>query len=148
MQRPDTQVLYCPTGKLKGTGGYSDIWVGYNTRHPNYFSRTTTTLIPVQRFKHPYKLFVLVDIRHQAMESDLGFMTWLGENQVPFAVVFTKSDKLKPEAAELAILKYKEVLSGLFEPLPHIFITSSSRILGKKEILDFIGEVSASWGKL
>ena len=93
-------------------------------------------------------LFVLVDIRHQAMESDLGFMTWLGENQVPFAVVFTKSDKLKPEAAELAILKYKEVLSGLFEPLPHIFITSSSRILGKKEILDFIGEVSASWGKL
>jgi len=90
-------------------------------------------------------LFVLIDIRHEALKSDLDFMEWLGENHVPFAVVFTKSDKLKTEEIEQSVQKYLNVLSDFWEPLPSHFITSSADFRGKKEILDFIGDVNKKW---
>ncbi len=87
-------------------------------------------------------LFILVDIRHKALETDLQFMEWVGESQVPFAVVFTKSDKLKPTEVEPAVQLYKESLKERFEPLPPLFITSSAQNSGREEILKFIGEVN------
>jgi GTP-binding protein len=90
-------------------------------------------------------LFVLIDIRHEALKSDLDFMKWLGENHVPFAVIFTKSDKLKPEEIEQSVQKYLNVMTETWEPLPTHFITSSVDFRGKKEILDFIGDVNKKW---
>jgi GTP-binding protein len=90
-------------------------------------------------------VFVLIDIRHEALQSDLLFLQWLGENQIPFAVVFTKSDKLRLDEIEQAVQKYLEKLSMLFEPLPEYFITSTVDFRGKNEILDYIGKVNKSF---
>jgi GTP-binding protein len=87
-------------------------------------------------------LFVLIDIRHEALPSDLNFMEWLGVSQVPFAIVFCKSDKLKSEEIEPAVQIYLEKLSGIYEPLPDYFITSSVDFRGKKEILNFIEKIN------
>lgn len=87
-------------------------------------------------------LFVLIDIRHAPLETDLQFLEWVGENQIPFAVVFTKKDKLKPEEAEASVVVYKTALAERFEPLPPVFVTSSAHAFGKEEILGFIGEVN------
>ncbi len=93
-------------------------------------------------------LFLLVDIRHEAKASDLDFMTWLGGKQIPFALVFTKSDKLKPSEADEAINRYRNQLSEIWDPLPTLFVTSSVNAGGRMEILDFIGEVNATWTSL
>src|SRR5210317_1618206 len=70
--------------------------------------------------------FLLIDIRHEPQPIDLRFMEWLGENQIPFAIVFTKADKLKPKALEKQEKAYTEkMLATLWEELPPIFITSS-----------------------
>jgi GTP-binding protein len=87
-------------------------------------------------------LFVLIDIRHEALPVDLDFMKWVGENQVPFCVVFTKADKLKPEIIEPAVHKYMERVKEIFEPLPEFFITSSIDFRGKNEILKYIDAVN------
>ena len=86
-------------------------------------------------------LFVLIDIRHHALTIDLEFLRWTGENRVPFAIIFTKSDKLKPETVESAIAEYRIRLSEIFEPLPPLFVTSSKSGRGREEILTFIGKV-------
>ncbi len=90
-------------------------------------------------------LFVLIDIRHEALITDLGFMEWLGLNQVPFAIVFTKSDKLKPGQAELQVEKYLHLLTGTWETLPDYFITSARDARGKEQILKFIDSVNKLW---
>ena len=69
--------------------------------------------------------FVLVDIRHEPQKIDLEFMQWLGENAVPFAIVFTKADKLKPLAIERNIATYQEILLKSWEAMPPYFITSA-----------------------
>ena len=90
-------------------------------------------------------LFVLVDIRHDALPSDLTFMEWLGKNQIPFSIVFTKSDKIKPAAVDSVIKRYLQVLSERWEPLPGYFVTSSANSSGKIEILKFIDQVNKTW---
>lgn len=92
-------------------------------------------------------LFVLVDIRHEPQKIDLEFMRWLGENQVPFAIVFTKADKLGPNAGKLMVEKYKKVLKKEWEELPPIFITSSEKWLGREDILDYIESVNKEVAK-
>ncbi|MDE6296371.1 MAG: ribosome biogenesis GTP-binding protein YihA/YsxC [Muribaculaceae bacterium] len=92
-------------------------------------------------------LFVLVDIRHEPQKIDLEFMRWLGENQVPFAIVFTKADKLGPNAGKTMVEKYKKVLKKEWEELPPVFITSSEKWLGREEILDFIDSVNKEIAK-
>ncbi len=84
--------------------------------------------------------FVLVDSRIEPQNSDLGFMEWLGENQVPFAIVFTKADKLKTAELEKNLSKYKERLLEDWEELPAIFVTSSEKGLGRDDLLNFIEE--------
>ena len=72
-------------------------------------------------------LFVLLDCRHKPQQIDLDFMEWLGENGVPFAIVFTKTDKVGPVALRTVIEHYKSVLHETWEELPPIFTTSSER---------------------
>ena len=88
--------------------------------------------------------FVLIDIRHEPQPIDLEFMQWLGENAIPFNIVFTKSDKLKPKAVERNIENYSVVLKEQWEELPQYFITSSLNYDGKFELLTHIGQINAS----
>lgn len=88
--------------------------------------------------------FVLIDIRHEPQPIDLEFMRWLGENAIPFNIVFTKSDKLKPKAIERNIENYSVVLKEQWEELPQYFITSSLNYDGKLELLTHIGQINAS----
>jgi len=88
--------------------------------------------------------FVLVDSRHEPQKVDLDFMEWLGINQVPFNIVFTKADKLKPEALKRNIAKYQEILLETWEELPQCFTTSSSDHYGKEELLAYIHSITES----
>lgn len=88
-------------------------------------------------------LFVLIDIRHEPQKIDLEFLEWLGENQVPFAIVFTKADKLGPNAGIAKVEEYKKKLHETWEELPPIFITSSEKSTGRDDLLDYIGEINS-----
>lgn len=83
--------------------------------------------------------FVLVDIRHEPQKIDMEFMGWLGENLVPFCIIFTKADKLRPKAIENHVKAYEESMLQTWEEMPKYFITSSSNSFGKEELLNFIG---------
>ena len=86
-------------------------------------------------------LFVLVDIRHDIGKIDIDFINELGENGIPFAIIFTQGDKLGPVAREAQAERDREILSEFWESLPPCFISSSANGLGKEEILDYIGSV-------
>jgi GTP-binding protein len=88
--------------------------------------------------------FVLIDIRHEPQQIDLNFMQWLGEHQIPFSIIFTKSDKLKPKAIERNIVHYQKVLRENWEELPQHFITSSTKFEGKEELLNYIDSINLS----
>lgn len=89
-------------------------------------------------------LFVLLDIRHKPQKIDLDFLHWLGENSVPFAIVFTKADKLGPVAGQTNVDNYKKVLHEEWEELPPIFVTSSENKKGKEDLLDYIEQINDS----
>lgn len=82
--------------------------------------------------------FVLVDIRHKPQPIDLEFMQWLGENGIPFSIIFTKADKLKPQAILREVAAYQTVLLETWEEMPNYFITSSSNETGKDAVLEYI----------
>jgi len=88
--------------------------------------------------------FVLIDARHKPQTIDLEFMQWLGENQIPFSIIFTKSDKLKPQALESNIEHYKDILSKTWERLPPYFITSAIKREGREDVLEYIESVNQS----
>lgn len=85
--------------------------------------------------------FVLVDCRHQPQPIDLEFMEWLGEQQFPFAIIFTKADKLKPKALERNIKEYQEKMLETWIEMPQYFITSSNAI-GREEVLNYIDQIN------
>ena len=89
--------------------------------------------------------FVLVDIRHEPQKIDLEFMEYLTISQIPFCIIFTKADKLKPKAIENHVEKYSEELLKTWEELPHCIITSSSKSVGKDEILEFIEQTNTQF---
>ena len=89
-------------------------------------------------------IFVLIDIRHEPQPIDLKFINELGENGVPFALVFTKADKLKPDQIEKNLDIYHERLLETWEELPPYFVSSAETGAGKKGILDFIAETNAT----
>ncbi|MBC6999931.1 MULTISPECIES: ribosome biogenesis GTP-binding protein YihA/YsxC [Bacteroidota] len=90
--------------------------------------------------------FVLVDIRHSPQKIDMEFMEWLGENQVPFCIIFTKADKLKPGAIERNVNAYlNEMENGLWEEAPSYFITSSSKNMGREELLTYIDGINTDF---
>ncbi len=89
-----------------------------------------------------YCLFVLIDIRHEPQMVDLEFIEWLGISYIPFSIIFTKADKLKPEEIEPNVEAYKKVLLEKWESLPDIFVSSADKFMGKTEILNFIEKVN------
>lgn len=92
--------------------------------------------------KQMTNLFLLIDSRHSPQKIDLEFMEWLGENEVPFSIVFTKLDKLTSSAAKKAIENYLSVLLEQWEALPPIFKTSSEDKRGRDELLSYIEEMN------
>jgi GTP-binding protein len=88
--------------------------------------------------------FLLVDIRHEPQPIDLNFMQWLGENFIPFSIIFTKADKLKPKAIEKNIADYSKELLDTWEELPPQFVTSSLHRSGVDEVLNYIDSLNAS----
>jgi GTP-binding protein len=89
-------------------------------------------------------LFVLIDVRHDAQKIDLEFIEWLGENGVPFALVFTKADKLGAVKARENVAKYMRVLKQTWEELPPYFLTSSEKKQGREELLQYIDDINNS----
>ena len=87
-------------------------------------------------------LFVLIDIRLEPQKKDIEFLDFIGENGVPFAIIFTKADKLKRQQVAPTIKKYVDFLQQSWEELPPYFITSSESRMGRDEVLDYIDEIN------
>ena len=86
--------------------------------------------------------FVLVDVRHEPQKIDMEFMRWLGEHQIPFSIVFTKSDKLSSNELGKNLKKYKLKFLKEWEKMPESFITSAVSKLGKDEIINYIDRLN------
>ncbi|WP_029035154.1 ribosome biogenesis GTP-binding protein YihA/YsxC [Salinimicrobium terrae] len=82
--------------------------------------------------------FVLIDSRHKPQPIDLEFMSWLGEHQVPFCIIFTKADKMKPKALERNINDYQAEMLQTWTEMPQYFVTSSASGKGREEVLEYI----------
>lgn len=87
-------------------------------------------------------LFVLIDIRHDPQKIDVEFLDWLGEHGIPFAIVFTKADKLGPVAAQRKVDAYCKELLLTWSQLPPVFVTSSEKAVGRQELLDYIYSIN------
>lgn len=86
--------------------------------------------------------FVLVDSRHEPQKIDLEFMEFLGENGIPFCIVFTKADKMGKTKLEQNLAKYKKEILNTWESVPTHFVTSSETNIGKEEVLNFVEQVN------
>ena len=89
-------------------------------------------------------LFVLIDVRHEQQKIDRAFIDWLGENEIPFTIVFTKADKLGTVKAKANANLWMEQLRDAWEALPPYFITSSEKRTGREELLAYIDEINQS----
>lgn len=98
----------------------------------NYFSKREQLVLA----------FILVDCRHEPQPIDLEFMYWMGENEIPFSIVFTKADKLKPNALTRNVEVYCQKLLETWEQLPPYFITSASKANGREELLQYIDQIN------
>jgi len=87
--------------------------------------------------------FVLIDCRHKPQKVDLEFMQWMGENKVPFSIIFTKQDKMKPNALIKNIEDYKLKMLESWEEMPNYFITSSSNGTGRDKVLNYMSEINS-----
>lgn len=128
----------------------NDSWYIVDLPGYGYAQRSKTDREKLERIISSYilgrpqmtSLFVLVDSRHKPQKIDMEFMEWLGENGVPFAIVFTKLDKLSRTAGVANIEAYKSELLEHWEELPPIFVTSSETGQGREELLDYIEELN------
>lgn len=92
--------------------------------------------------------FVLVDIRHEPQKIDLEFMEYMGEKSIPFSIIFTKADKLKPKAIERNVTNYLQELLNTWVEAPQYFITSSSSAKGRDEVLKYIQDTNQEINEL
>ena len=89
-------------------------------------------------------VFVLIDCRHEPQKIDVEFILWLGENGIPFSIIFTKIDKISNSKLKTNIQAFSNKLSEDWEELPRMFVSSSDKGLGKEEILNYIEEINNS----
>jgi GTP-binding protein len=87
-------------------------------------------------------VFVLIDSRIPPQKIDIEFCCWMGEIQIPFVLAFTKTDKQSTTKTNQTIALFKKELSGWFEEIPPIFITSGEKGIGKDEVLNFIEQTN------
>lgn len=92
-------------------------------------------------------VFVLVDTRLEPQKNDLGMIAWLGEKGIPFAIAFTKSDKISQPQVMSSVAHYKKVLKKTWAKLPMLFITSAETRKGREELLEYIASINSGWGK-
>ena len=90
-----------------------------------------------------YNVFILVDSRIPPQKIDLEFINWLGENGIPFSIIFTKADKRNSSKTQSAVATFKKTLKATWEELPPMFVSSSVSKTGQKEILSFISEINS-----
>lgn len=90
-----------------------------------------------------YSAFVLIDVRHNPQSIDMDFMMWLGEHEIPFSIIFTKADKVKPKALERNIETYKSKMLKIWEEMPKYFLTSASQGTGRETVLDYIEDLNS-----
>lgn len=86
-------------------------------------------------------VFLLIDIRHDPQKIDREFMDWLGNNAIPFSIIFTKADKLGPVKARQNAEKYMKTLLDVWEELPPYFLSSSEKKTGREDIINYISEI-------
>lgn len=128
----------------------NDEWVVVDLPGYGYAARSKADRAKLEKMIQDYilnrrqmtNLFVLVDSRHALQRIDMEFMEWLGENGVPFSIVFTKLDKLTSAAAKKATEVYLTALLERWEELPPVFRTSSQDRRGREAILDYIEEMN------
>lgn len=92
--------------------------------------------------KNLVNLFVLVDVRHTPQKIDLEFMQWCGESGIPFSIVFTKADKLKPGGTQRNVEIYENELLKTWEEAPQMYITSAEKKQGGDDILKYIEQTN------
>ena len=92
-------------------------------------------------------VFVLVDSRHEPQRIDLDFCYWLGEHQLPFMLIFTKSDKVSQRVSSANIAKFRQALQQWFEVVPQHFLTSSETRVGMAPVLEVIDDINNSFDK-
>jgi len=127
-----------------------DRWFLVDLPGYGYARVSKTTKQVFQRFITDYfeqreqlvSAFVLVDIRHEPQKIDVEFMQWLSERAIPFAIIFTKADKLKPQAIERNVAVYKEALLEWWEEFPPYFVTSAQNKTGKEELTQYIEQTN------
>ena len=98
----------------------------------------------ILRREQMMNLFLLIDVRHEPQRIDMEFIEWLGENGIPFSIVFTKADKLSKGKLAANVKYYLSELSKQWEELPPYFITSSETRQGRDEVLDYIEQIIKS----
>lgn len=112
-------------------------------KNKKYFQKFITNYFESRR--QLISAFVLIDCRHEPQTVDTDFMEYLGERQIPFSIIFTKADKLKPEALERNIETYKSLLlQTAWEEFPQYFISSATHKTGQEEILSYIQKINDS----
>jgi len=89
-------------------------------------------------------VFVLVDVRLEPQAIDLEFINWLGVSSVPFAIVFTKADKLTPTKVKANVAAYEKKMLETWEEMPPYFVTSSEKAQGRDDVLSYIEEITKS----
>jgi GTP-binding protein len=94
-----------------------------------------------------YCVFVLIDSRHEAQPADLSFMQWLAESQIPFAIIYTKTDKQSKTKTQALIEQYKAKMLEQWEEMPPYFISSSVSNEGKESILAYIKQLNEKYAK-
>jgi GTP-binding protein len=157
MERKDLAKISGKPGKTQLINHFkiNDEWFlvdlpGYGYAQISKKKRTIFQYFIENYFKEREQLvctFVLIDSRHDPQKIDLEFMHFLGENQIPFCLVFTKADKLGNSKISKQITSYKKKLLDTWETLPMTFLTSSATGLGREEFLEFIDGVNADVAK-
>lgn len=118
---------------------------GYAKRSKKDIDKLTQIISSyILRREQLINLFLLIDCRHEPQKIDMEFMEWLGENGVPFSIVFTKADKLGKVKLQSNIAAYLKTLENQWEELPPYFVSSSENKTGREEILNYIEQINAS----
>jgi len=133
----------------------NDSWYLVDLPGYGYASTSKTNRAVFQKFITNYffkraqltNAFVLIDIRHKPQKIDLDFMQKLGENGIPFSIIFTKADKIKANQINKNIAVYQNVMLQTWEEMPTYFITSASHKTGRDELLHFIQQINEETSK-
>ncbi|HSI71456.1 MAG TPA: ribosome biogenesis GTP-binding protein YihA/YsxC [Gillisia sp.] len=121
---------------------------GYGYARVSKSIKKTFQKFITQYFEHRRQMlcaFVLIDSRHEPQAIDLEFMEWLGEHEIPFCIIFTKADKLKPKALERNVEHYKAKMLETWLEMPQYFITSAESGVGQEEVLEYIDGINSQF---